>query len=268
MDQYLLDAPLEEHAATELARVDGTRVNMRSIWGGEDQTYKTYDDRVCTYSIAMLDSVLGESFATSPHFEKAAFIAYCISTKLDPIRGQVFFIKYAKNKPASFVVSWEVFLARAQQNEQFDGFEQGVVWRVARGGPKHIAWRVVNGGPCDHREDDRHQITGGWARVHRKDRSIPQSVTVPIEEMMACRSDGKPTRSWASMRTTMCMKVPTSRALRQSFPEDLASLYTEGETQRFVQIHKPEEAPKVDLDNLPTAADGAVLSDEVEAQLS
>ena len=265
MDQYLLDAPLEEHAATELARVDGTRVNMRSIWGGEDQTYKTYDARVCTYSIAMLDSVLGESFATAPHFEKAAFVAYCIATKLDPIRGQLYFIKYSRNKPASFVVSWEVFLARAQQNPAFDGFKQGIVWRIRTRG--HCISRIQQSGPCDHQEDERHQIAGGWCIVYRKDRQVPQEVVVPIEEMMACRQDGEPVRSWASMKTTMAMKVPTSRALRQSFPEDLAALYTEGETQRFVQIHKPEEASKVDLDNLPTADDGAVISDEVEAQL-
>ena len=103
----------------ELVCSDTPRVDMRSIWSGNDQLYKTYDGRQCSYSIAMLDAVLGKEFAGAPMAERAAFLAYCISNRLDPIRKQVYFVRYKTTEPASYVTSWEVFLDRAQRHPQF-----------------------------------------------------------------------------------------------------------------------------------------------------
>lgn len=236
------------------------KVQMRSIWRGDEQRYLTYDGRECTYSLKMLDAVLGTTFAEAPTGERVAFIAYCIANRLDPVRRQVYFIKYQHSEPASFVTSWEVFLERAQRHPQFDGFENGIVWRIktAKG------WRVKRGQSCDFIEDAEHIAVGGWAKVYRNDISKPRYVEVPIREMMATKADGSPVKKWRTEKLSMSMKTPTSRALRQAFPEDLSSLYTDGETEKFAQDVYDERVPG--MENKLPPEDLDALAEEMDRE--
>lgn len=238
-------------------------VNLRSIWKGESQEFRTYDGRLCNYSMGMLDATLGEIFHQAPIAEKVAFVAYCMSNALDPLRKQVYFIKYDQSEPAAFVTSWEVFLDRAQRHPQFDGFENGIIWLVGsplvEGQPQVM--QVVRGGPCDYLPDANHKIIGGWAKVYRKDQKYARIVEVPLEEMIGRKRSGEPTKFWARMPTTMATKTPTARALRQAFPAELQGLYVEEEARQFQELDAPElksgdVLPPQDLDQLADELEG------------
>lgn len=239
--------------------------NMWDIWKGKTQTYLTYDGRECTYNMQMLDAILGKDYATAPIPEKAAFIAYCVNKQLDPIRKQVYFIKYSKDEPAGFVTNWEVFVDRAQRHPQFDGYASGIVWLVRDADAKEVS--VQRGKPCDYIQDADHRIVGGWATAYRKDRSHPSEVEVPLEEMIGKKRDGTPSKFWRTMLTTMGTKTPTARALRHAFPDTLGGLYTEDETAAFaattaLQLQSGEVVPVGDLDAI---ADQVAEEDTIEA---
>ena len=205
-------------------------VDMRAIVAGKDTQFKTYDGRTIMLNVKMLGVIMSEAFKFATREEKATFVHYCATNRLDPFRKQVYFIKYKADAPPAFVTSWEVVLDRANRHPQFDGFESGVVWRVQQGD----SVTALRGKPCDFSEDAEHQIIGGWATIHRKDRKVPRDVEVPLSEMQATRWDSAtrqrvPTRAWAEMKTTMCTKTPAARGLRQCFPDILQGLVIEEE---------------------------------------
>ena len=228
--------------------------DLRGIWEGKPQTYRTYDGRSVTYDLSMIEAVLADDFTYAETNEKVVFLAYCINERLDPIRKQVFFIKYKKGERPAFVTSWQVYLDRAQRHRAFDGFENGVVWRVTEGD----SIKTIRGRPCDYEPDAAHVVAGGWATVYRKDISHPFDVEVPLSEMIGERYDrdtGRkvPTRTWARMPTTMATKTPTARALRQAFPEHLGGLLAEGESliEEFAPP-SPVAAQAADAPRVPT----------------
>ncbi len=243
----------------EMETVKAT-VDLRSIWGGHDQSYKTIDGRQLSYSTKMLSAVLGSPFADAPKQEQAAFLAYCVAQQLDPLRRQVHFVKFGQ-MPAAYVTSWEVFLERAQRHPHFDGFENGIIWRVDS--------NIELLGPCDYTQDKDHVIVGGWCTVFRKDQKHPRTVQVPLDEMMGKKRDGSPTRTWATQLTTMSIKTPTCRALRQSFPEQLQGLYGETETERFAAdmaaepegLKSGDTVPPSDLDELLQPDEDKIIGD-------
>ncbi len=229
--------------------------SLKSIWRGELQAFKSYDNVECQLSMAILNSHL-KDFDHAKVWEKATFISYCIANKLDPIRKQVYFIKYNQNDPASFVTSWEVFMQRAQRREEFDGMESGVVWEVFDDEEQSVGKRI-RGKACDFELNNTTVfIVGGWARVYRKDRKLPFEVEVPWEEMVGKKRDGTTTKFWRSMPTTMAQKTPLSRALRQAFADDMGSLYTEFETEAFSNaqesqgLQSGEVTPPSELEDL------------------
>ena len=241
--------------------------NMRSIYKGEDQSFTTYDGREIVLNIKMLKVVMGESFRLATKEESSAFVHYCVANRLDPFRKQVYFIKYKQNQAPAFVTSWEVFLDRMNRHPMSDGFEAGIVWHV-RNGDKIT---VLRGQPCDFTPDENHEIVGGWSRVYRKDKSRPRALEVPLSEMQATRWDketgGKvPTRMWAEMTTTMCMKTPTARAIRQTFPDALGGLYAEGESTELVQAAKDRAKAETDVFGFGDSSPSEVTPAESEPE--
>jgi len=196
------------------------KVDVRQIAKGEDIDIKTFDGKIIMANVKALQTLLPGTAQGTP-FELAAFLAYCQTKQLDPFSKQVYFIKYSSSDPPAWVVSWEVFMARAARHPQFDGMEAGIIWNVDG--------TIERGQPCDYPEDAHHEIVGGWARVHRKDRKVPTHVEVPLTEMEKHKRDGAPTVMWRGQKTTMCVKVPKARALRQAFADDLGGLYTDAE---------------------------------------
>lgn len=116
--------------------------------------------------------------------EFALFMYLAKAYKLDPLRHQIWAVKYG-NGPASIFTGRDGFLQIAHDSGQFDGMNSGV--------------------------KTEGEDTIGWAEVYRKDMAHPFRVEVSMREY----NTGK--RIWAEKPRTMIQKVAESQALRRAF---------------------------------------------------
>ena len=201
---------------TDIVHVDARHIVPSSANKGHggDITIETYDGRSVLANVAMIRQLIPGTDKGND-FEITAFLQFCMANKYDPFRKQVYFIKYKPTDPASWVVSYHVYLDRASRHPRYDGYQAGIVWQV---GDNRIRGRA-----CDFTPPEA-AIVGGWARVYRKDRKHPAEVEVPLSEMQNTYAP-----IWSKMTTTMATKTPLCRALRAAFPEELGHTYAEGE---------------------------------------
>jgi len=152
--------------------------------------------------------------------EVALFLKVCQTEGLNPFAREVFLIKFQKDKPAQIVVSIDAFLKAAEGNEQFDGFEAGIIVQDSAG---KLEFRegsfLLN--------EEKGKLRGGWAKVFRKDRTKPFYSAVTLEGYRKYTRDGHPTEFWADKKCPdMIRKVATMHSLREAFPARLAKLST------------------------------------------
>lgn len=161
------------------------------------------------------------------------FVHLCRGQGLNPFLKEIYLIKFG-TQPATFVVSKEAFLKRAESNAQYDGSESGIIV-------------LSENGELTERKGgfylkDTEQVVGGWAKVYRKDRKYPSEVQVTFEEYAGRTKDGNLNSNWANRPATMIKKVALVQALREAFPNDLNNLYTE-EEQGDVQMQFVDTTP-------------------------
>jgi phage recombination protein Bet len=128
--------------------------------------------------------------------EVVQFLNMCKYLKLNPFLKEIYLIKY-KDSPATFVISYQTLLKRAEENKNFDGYETEVKGEI----PNMSATAVV----------------------YRKDRSYPVKITVNYSEAVKTVMDRqtkelRPTTMWKNMPEWMLRKVALARALKEAFP--------------------------------------------------
>jgi phage recombination protein Bet len=128
--------------------------------------------------------------------EVVQFLNMCKYLKLNPFLKEIYLIKY-KDSPATFVISYQTLLKRAEENKNFNGYETEVKGEI----PNMTA----------------------TATVYRKDRSYPVKITVNYSEAVKTVMDRqtkelRPTNMWKSMPEWMLRKVALARALKEAFP--------------------------------------------------
>jgi phage recombination protein Bet len=128
--------------------------------------------------------------------EVFTFLNMCKYLKLNPFLKEIYLIKY-KDSPATFVISYQTLLKRAEKNKNFNGYETEVKGEI----PNMIA----------------------TATVYRKDRSYPVKIAVNYSEAVKTIMDRqtkelRPTNMWKSMPEWMLRKVALARALKEAFP--------------------------------------------------
>jgi phage recombination protein Bet len=128
--------------------------------------------------------------------EVVQFLNMCKYLKLNPFLKEIYLIKY-KDSPATFVISYQTLLKRAEENKNFNGYETEVKGEI----PNMSATAVV----------------------YRKDRSYPVKITVNYSEAVKTVMDRqtgelRPTTMWKSMPEWMLRKVALARALKEAFP--------------------------------------------------
>jgi len=128
--------------------------------------------------------------------EVFTFLNMCKYLKLNPFLKEIYLIKY-KDSPATFVISYQTLLKRAEENKNFDGYETEVKGEI----PNMTA----------------------RATVYRKDRSYPVKITVNYSEAVKTVMDRqtkelRPTNMWKNMPEWMLRKVALARALKEAFP--------------------------------------------------
>lgn len=170
--------------------------------------------------------------------EVVMFMQLCRYQKLNPFLKEAYLVKFG-NQAASIITSKEAFMKRAENNKHYKGFKAGIV--VARGEEmKHLDGAIKM--PKD-------ELIGAWAEVYRDDRDEPSHVEISLEEF----SKGQAT--WKQMPMNMIRKTALVNALREAFPENLGSLYTEDDKQPIQEVQATEEN-----ESKPTVDD--LLNDE------
>lgn len=186
------------------------------------------------------------------------FVHLCRGQRLNPFLKEIYLIKFG-TQPATFVVSKEAFLKRAEANPQYDGSESGII--------------VLNkDGELIERKGgfflkDSEQVVGGWAKVYRKDRKYPSDVQVTFEEYAGRTKDGNLNSNWANRPATMIKKVALVQALREAFPNDLNNLYTEeeqGDIQMPMVDTTPIEQPKPVQQNFQQPVQQQVIEQDID----
>lgn len=170
--------------------------------------------------------------------EVVMFMQLCRYQKLNPFLKEAYLVKFG-NQAASIITSKEAFMKRAENNKHYKGFKAGIV--VARGEEmKHLDGAIKM--PKD-------ELIGAWAEVYRDDRDEPSHVEISLEEF------SKEKATWKQMPMNMIRKTALVNALREAFPENLGSLYTEDDKQPIQEVQATEEN-----ESKPTVDD--LLNDE------
>lgn len=163
--------------------------------------------------------VNGEGAVTDQ--EIVMFVGMCKANKLNPFNKDAYLIKYG-SKPATMVVSKDVFFKRAIDNPNYDGMKSGII--------------VLKDDIIEKRDGhvyikDKETLLGAWCEVFRKDwtNSIYQEVN--FEEYAGYTKEGKLNSQWASKPAVMITKVAESTALRKAFTEGLQNMYIAEEVE-------------------------------------
>lgn len=222
----------------------------------ESVTTFTVGNDTVTLSPSIVRNYLTNGNGAVTDQEVNYFVHLCRGQGLNPFLKEIYLIKFGQ-QPATFVVSKEAFLKRAEANPQYDGSESGII--------------VLNkDGELIERKGgfflkDSEQVVGGWAKVYRKDRKYPSDVQVTFEEYAGRTKDGNLNSNWANRPATMIKKVALVQALREAFPNDLNNLYTEeeqGDIQMPMVDTTPIEQPKPVQQNFQQPVQQQVIEQE------
>ena len=224
----------------------------------ESVTTFTVGNDTVTLSPSIVRNYLTNGNGAVTDQEVNYFVHLCRGQGLNPFLKEIYLIKFG-TQPATFVVSKEAFLKRAEANSQYDGAESGII--------------VLNkDGELIERKGgfflkDSEQVVGGWAKVYRKDRKYPSDVQVTFEEYAGRTKDGNLNSNWANRPATMIKKVALVQALREAFPNDLNNLYTEeeqGDIQMPMVDTTPIEQPKPVQQNFQQPVQQQVIEQEID----
>ena len=224
----------------------------------ESVTTFTVGNDTVTLSPSIVRNYLTNGNGAVTDQEVNYFVHLCRGQRLNPFLKEIYLIKFG-TQPATFVVSKEAFLKRAEANPQYDGSESGII--------------VLNkDGELIERKGgfflkDSEQVVGGWAKVYRKDRKYPSDVQVTFEEYAGRTKDGNLNSNWANRPATMIKKVALVQALREAFPNDLNNLYTEeeqGDIQMPMVDTTPIEQPKPVQQNFQQPVQQQVIEQEID----
>lgn len=224
----------------------------------ESVTTFTVGNDTVTLSPSIVRNYLTNGNGAVTDQEVNYFVHLCRGQRLNPFLKEIYLIKFGQ-QPATFVVSKEAFLKRAEANPQYDGAESGII--------------VLNkDGELIERKGgfflkDSEQVVGGWAKVYRKDRKYPSDVQVTFEEYAGRTKDGNLNSNWANRPATMIKKVALVQALREAFPNDLNNLYTEeeqGDIQMPMVDTTPIEQPKPVQQNFQQPVQQQVIEQDID----
>jgi len=145
--------------------------------------------------------------ATEDEFK--SFMYLCHEYNLDPLKKEIYFIKYGGR--STVITSRDGYLKIANLNEHFNGIESEVVYQgdvltKRDDGSLHITY-----GP-DHLVFDKSKLTGAFCNVFRKDREKATAVFVSIKEYYK-----KDAPIWQQYTNAMILKVAEAMALKRAF---------------------------------------------------
>jgi phage recombination protein Bet len=189
--------------------------------------------------------------------EVVAFMQFCRFMRANPLVNDAYIIKYAEFDPASFVLGVYFLQGRAAEDENYDGFEEGLIVKDKEGAV------VDREGAFPYPGDD---VLGAWCYVYHKDRSHPTRVRVQLKNYQKMKWNDKKTAKvgqalWNEVTGNleeMICKVARAQAHRKGFPHRIkGGGYTPEELQ-FRQLQKESD---------PNGVTDLPVSPETEARL-
>lgn len=151
---------------------------------------------------------------------------------LDPFARQIHFIKRKRKNPQTgqyeeygqTLVGIDGFRAIAERTGKLAGIKRGVI------------------------RDEKGNLIGAWAEVHRSDWREPVREEVLFVEYCQRDASGKPTGLWATMPSQQLKKCAEAMALRMAFPMVLSGIYAPEEME---QSYAPEHNGAVEPEVVP-----------------
>lgn len=158
--------------------------------------------------------------------------------KLNPISGQIHFVKRSKREGQGWVSVWAAqvgidgFRAIAERTGKYEGQDEP-----------------------EFETDKAGRPTLCRVRVYRKDWSRPIVGVAHFSEYVQKNSDGQPNHMWTSKPFLMIAKCAEALALRKAFPDDLGGLYTPDEQPEEIEMNEaPKAAPVASNNRIAEAA--------------
>jgi phage recombination protein Bet len=188
----------------------------------------TYSDSITGAPVTLSMATIKQLFCSEATDQEALlFLELCRHQGLNPFLRDAYLLKYG-NSPATMVVGKDSFVKRAEAHPQYSGMRAGVI--VER--------------PDDTIEEktgafvlDEETLLGGWAEVHRRDRTISTKTSVSMKEYQQANKDGELVGNWRRMPATMVRKVAMVQALREAFTATFSGLYDASE----MRVDLPDE---------------------------
>lgn len=188
---------------------------------------------------------------TMPEFK--FFSELCKVRGLNPYLKEAFCIKFG-DQPAQIVVSKDVFLKRAVLHPDYDGMESGIIVISENG-------EIIERNGCFMLPSEK--LVGGWAKVYRKSWTHPTYCSVSYDEVAQRKKDGTLNSNWQGKPTTMVNKVAKSRALRETFVEQLGGMYEAEEMGVELPHTKPAYTTAIQQDEPIEAPQTAETSEAI-----
>jgi phage recombination protein Bet len=158
------------------------------------------------------------------------FIMLCQGKRANPWENDVFLLGYDTQDGAKFsmVCGIELFEKRAEHAADYEGCESGVIVQRGEEVLERAGLIVLQS----------EKLIGGWAKVYRKDRKVPEYKTVMLEVYNTGYS------RWKKDPAGMIAKVAKSQALRAAYPTALGGLYTAEEMRELTETAGATGSPQ------------------------
>lgn len=162
--------------------------------------------------------------------ESIQFMMLLQARRLDPWDGDAYAVPFWDSKAGchkwALITAHHAFLKRAEFSPHFDGMESGVIVEVD-GEYKELPGDFVP----DTLDGSKTKLAGAWAKVVRKDRSIPTYRRAKLSTFQ------KDFGNWVKDPAGMIVKCAEADALRSAFPSACGGLYI-----------REEMGPAIDVD--------------------
>lgn len=150
------------------------------------------------------------------------FIMLCQGKRANPFEGDCYLIGYDNSDGTatfSMVCGVDLFLKRAEQSDDYDGYEAGVIVKSGESTVERQGAMVYDG----------EKILGAWCKVYRKNQTHPTYKSVKFDTFNTGKS------RWAKDPGGMITKVAVSQAHREAYPTALGGLYSQEEMQKVAE---------------------------------
>jgi phage recombination protein Bet len=203
----MIDAPKRIDAIE--ARLDKMAAAFRDLTYKVDKlTQKKAEKDVIDKETEALIKKVTAPFATDDEFKTLMHLSR--QYDLDPLKKEIYFIKYDTNSKGIILTSRDGYLKIANADKSFDGMEGDVVYLgdiIMRRADTSIS---ISYGE-NHLKFDKAHITGAFCNIYRNDRSKPTSVFVSLKDY------DKKKGIWEQCKNAMILKVAESMALKRAF---------------------------------------------------